>query len=190
MGMLSRICRSNALPAQLEHTRPRLYRLAYAWCHDCALADDLVQEVLAKALQRRAQLRDAQALEAWLYCILTNCWRDHLRRQRDMLDIDELELAQEGTPEDANQRQEIVTQVRVAVGRLPMGQRQVLTLVDLEGCSYTEVAQILDIPIGTVMSRLCRARRVLRQHLLQVGVGNDVGSDADAAQLASIRRQK
>ena len=60
----------------------------------------------------------------------------------------------------------MVTAVREAIATLPNGQRQVLTLVDLEGCSYIEVANILGVPVGTVMSRLCRARRALKARLI------------------------
>jgi len=62
--------------------RARLYRIAYAWTHQPALADDLVQETLTKAMQKTGQLRDPAASGAWLYSILTNCFRDHYRRHR------------------------------------------------------------------------------------------------------------
>ncbi|MGF1642716.1 MAG: RNA polymerase sigma factor [Thiotrichales bacterium] len=154
----------------LEQQRPRLYRLAYAWCHDVALADDLVQETLSKALARRAQLRDDAALVGWLVAILNNCWRDHLRRSGDFEDIDELHssLPSPGvSPEEACGRGQLIECVRAAVARLPLGQRQVLTLVDLEEMSYAEVAQTLSIPVGTVMSRLSRARAALKSCLAQ-----------------------
>lgn len=153
--------------AALEQSRSRLYRMAYAWCHSAALADDLVQETLTKAIQKSAQLRDPQARDAWLFSILTNCYRDHFRRQRDMDDIDDVELVHDTTPESENSEQQIVTKVRLAIAKLPEGQRQVVTLVDLEGFSYVEVATILDIPIGTVMSRLCRARTAMKALLLR-----------------------
>jgi RNA polymerase sigma-70 factor (ECF subfamily) len=150
---------------QLEQHRQRLYRIAYAWTHEAALADDLVQETLIKAMQRIGQLRDPKAGEAWLYSILTNCYRDHFRRRRDTEDIETLELPHDDTPERDLGQAQIVATVRTAIARLPEGQRQVVTLVDLEGFSYVEVAQILDVPIGTVMSRLCRARAALKDLL-------------------------
>lgn len=150
----------------LEQKRARLYRLAYAWCHNPALADDLVQETLAKALQKAEQLRDPAAQDAWLFSIMANCYRDHFRRGREMEDIDEVELSHDVSPESESVRGEIVDRVRGAIARLPDGQRQVVTLVDLEGFSYVEVAQILQIPSGTVMSRLCRARAALKTLLL------------------------
>lgn len=150
----------------LEQARGRLYRMAYAWCHNAALADDLVQDTLAKALQKGNQLRDPKARDAWLFTILANCFRDHYRRQRDMDDIEDVEIAAEGGPESDSSSAQIVTRVRAAIARLPEAHRQVVTLVDLEGFSYVEVAQILAIPIGTVMSRLCRARNAMKTMLL------------------------
>lgn len=166
MDILDFFLRNRESQQALKEARSRLYRMAYAWCHNRALADDLVQETLTKAMQKSSQLRDPKARDAWLYTILTNCFRDHFRRQRDMDDIDEMEISHEVTPETETGRLEVVDKVRAAVARLPEGQRQVVTLVDLEGFSYVEVAQILSIPIGTVMSRLCRARNAMKDQLL------------------------
>lgn len=159
-------CRSREFKKTLETSRARLYRVAYAWTHDAALADDLVQETLVKAWQKSDQLRDPKAQEAWLFSILTNCFRDHHRRQRETEDIDEMEIACDHCLETEQIRSELVMRVRQAISRLPEGQRQVVTLVDLEGFSYTEVSSILGIPSGTVMSRLCRARGALKSMLL------------------------
>lgn len=155
----------------LEQSRERLYRVAYSWCHDATLADDLVQETLSKALGKATQLRDPERLPRWLFSILSNCWHDHLRRRRDTEDVDTmgdmLSDPQPG-PEETHARGEVANRVRIAVAALSPGQRQVLTLVDLEEFSYGEVAEILDLPIGTVMSRLCRARRSLKAGLLDL----------------------
>lgn len=160
-------------PPGAEAHRPVLYRIAYAWCHNAALADDLVQETLLKAWTRRAQLRDENALRAWLVSIMNHCWLDHLRRRRDFEDVedwqDTLQSAAD-SPEDCCTREQVVAGVRAAVAQLPLGQRQVLTLVDLEDFGYAEVATILEIPVGTVMSRLSRARARLKI-LLEPAVG-------------------
>ncbi len=168
---------------RLEQQRQRLYRIAYSWTHSPALADDLVQETLTKALQKQGQLRDAGAGEAWLYSILANCLRDHYRRQRETEDVDELTLIDDVGPEQVSGQQEIVNRVRATIARLPLGQRQVVTLVDIEGFSYIEVAGILAVPVGTVMSRLCRARAALKELLTAV-------REDSAAQDAKIRRIK
>lgn len=152
------------LAERIEASRGRLYRVAFSWCHDAALADDLAQEALARGLARTEQLRDAERLSSWLFSILHRCWIDHLRLRRQDLDegaIAELPSDLPG-PEGHAEQQETVSRVRAAVAALPLGQRQVVTLVDLEEFSYADVAAILSIPIGTVMSRLCRAREALR----------------------------
>lgn len=171
MSFLALFTTSRELRERLRQQRTRLYRIAYSWCHDEALAEDLVQETLTRALERAGQLRDAECFDPWLFAILANRWRDHLRSLRPHEDIDTLEeLLPDGgdSPERADERGEIVDQVRAAVARLSIGQRQVLTLVDLEEFSYAEVSNILEIPIGTVMSRLCRARRQLRTELINL----------------------
>ncbi len=167
MTPLSLLQKRRAFKRRIEEFRPRLFRLACSWCHNPDLADDLVQETLLKALKNAQQLRDPEAFESWLFSILNNCWRDHFRRRREIEDIDNVVLIEEMTPSHYAEQQNIVDKVRCAVATLPAGQCQVLTLVDLEGLSYMEVAEVLDIPIGTVMSRLCRARKNLAGKLLE-----------------------
>lgn len=173
-----------AMRRRLQGMRPRLHRLAFSWCHDDALADDLAQEALVKALARVEQLRDEQALESWLFSILNNAWRDHLRARREFVDLatlDELVLPDEEGPEQRFASRQAVHRVRRAIAALPLGQRQVVTLVDIEECSYAEVARALEVPVGTVMSRLSRARQALRVHLAPA---------VEAAGKATIRRVK
>lgn len=170
MTLFSLFARAAGTRRELAQHRAALFRLAVMWCHDRALADDLTQEALTKALLHADQLRDPARLRPWLYGILVNCWRDHLRARRPTEDIDTIEehwLATEDSCEHIASRAQLAGQVRAAIGRLPVGQREVLSLVDLEECTYAEVAQILAIPIGTVMSRLCRARAALREMLAE-----------------------
>jgi len=157
-----------ALAKRIESSRARVYRVAYAWCHDAALADDLTQETLSRGLNRLDQLRDEERLVGWLLSILHRCWIDHLRSRRDCESEEALvEMpADEPGPDARAETRETVRRVRRAVEALPVGQRQVVTLVDLEELSYAEVAEILGIPIGTVMSRVCRARGALRALLM------------------------
>ena len=167
MTMITRFLTGPLRPS-IEALRPVLYRIAYAWCHDPVLADDLVQETMTKAWARRAQLRDEAALKAWMVSIMNHCWLDYLRSRREFDDVDDWEDRLESgsdSPEACCNREQVIACVRAAVARLPIGQRQVLTLVDLEEFSYAEVAGILDIPVGTVMSRLSRARASLKNML-------------------------
>lgn len=151
---------------RLEAIRDRLYRLAYSWSHNPDLADDLVQDTLAKALKSRHQLQSLEGFDKWVFKILINNWRNHLTRDRAMENIDDIILSDDSSPEKEHERQHITDYVKRAVATLPQGQRCVLTLVDLEGLSYAEVSGVLGIPIGTVMSRLCRARKALAELLL------------------------
>lgn len=153
---------------RMEGMRPRLLRLAYAWCHDIDLSNDLVQEALTKGLTHNNQLHDVAAMESWLFSILNNCWRDHLRAKRDFSDIAELDeviFDPAPGPEKQYASRQTAARVRNAIAALPMAQRQVITLVDIEECSYAEVARILEVPVGTIMSRLSRARQALKAGL-------------------------
>jgi RNA polymerase sigma-70 factor (ECF subfamily) len=185
MDLLALLGHPGSLRRRIEASRTGLYRVAHLWCHDRALADDLTQEALAKALAGSAQLRDPERLRPWLFGILMNCWRDHLRALRPTEDIDAIEehwLAVEPDVEELASRRQTAARVRSAVQRLPAAQREVLALVDLEEFSYAEAAEILAIPIGTVMSRLSRARASLRG-LLE-------GTVETAAAPALLRRVK
>ena len=153
---------------EVEAQREPLYRLAYSWCHDGSLADDLVQETLLRALDRAGQLNDPQRLKSWLCAILANCLKDHFRRAKPHEPLDDEMAALGEGPEAASAGAQLAARVRAEVDRLPLGQRQVVTLVDLEGFSYAEVGQILEVPVGTVMSRLCRAREALRGRLIDI----------------------
>jgi RNA polymerase sigma-70 factor (ECF subfamily) len=176
MDILNLFCRTRESRKLLEDSRSQLFRVAYSWCRDAALADDVVQETLIKAYKKSDQLRDPKAARSWLFSILSNCYNDHYRRNRETEDIDNITIVDNRTPESETRELQIVGKVRDAVAQLGEGQRQVITLVDLEGFSYVEVATILNIPIGTVMSRLCRARKSLKDQLL-VEFGNTMGQE-------------
>jgi len=167
MSLLPLLGKQHGFKQQLENFRPRLYRIAYSWSHNADLADDLVQDTMVKALRKSDQVRNREAIDGWLFGILTNCWRDHFRKRKELDDIDNVVLVEETTPIHHVEQQNIVDKVRSAIATLPAGQCQVLTLIDLEGMSYAEVATVLDVPIGTVMSRLCRARKTLSSKLLE-----------------------
>ncbi len=187
MAGLMRRFRRGAQAREIEAQRQRLYRLAYAWCHDPALADDLVQEALTKALRKERQLRDRARLETWLFRILANCWHDHLRARRPTDDVDELVLGHEDTPELRLGHSELVASVRAAVAMLPVGQREAITLVDLEGFSYAETAQILEVPVGTVMSRISRGRARLKALLQAHRPGAQTASRASVRRLRRVK---
>lgn len=139
---------------------PRLRRFALALTGSRADADDLVQAVCERALRRAGQLREEARLDAWLYGIMRNTWTDEIRarrvRRHDDLDA-ALDIAGTDGAAAADGHVMLAT-VRRCLQRLTPDHRAILILVCVDGLSYREAADILGIPIGTVMSRLSRAR--------------------------------
>ena len=146
---------------------PRLRRYARALVGERAAADDLVQDTLERAWSKLHLYRRGTDLRAWLFTVMHNVHVNRLRAARpaDPLEDEMPELAQRGAQDDAL----VVRDLERALAALPVAQRQVLLLVALEDLSYEEAARVLDIPIGTVMSRLARAREKVR--LLMQGKG-------------------
>lgn len=160
--------RKRRLSLAFAELRPDLYRIAWSWCHDNALAEDLVQETCLQALEKSAQLKAMDKLRPWLLRIMVNRHNDHFRRKRETVDVNDCEPALRSVdpcPVEAAERHATVVMVHRAIAMLGDDQRKVLTLVDIGGFSYAEVAETLEIPIGTVMSRLSRARKQLRSQL-------------------------
>jgi RNA polymerase sigma factor (sigma-70 family) len=143
---------------------PRLRRYARALVGDRATADDLVQDTLERAWAKLHLYRRGTDLRAWLFTVMHNVHVNRVRATRatDTLEDEMPELAQRASQGDAL----MVRDLDRAIGRLPAEQRSVLLLVTLEDMSYDEVARTLGIPIGTVMSRLSRAREKLRAMML------------------------
>jgi RNA polymerase sigma-70 factor (ECF subfamily) len=147
----------------IEPVIPALRRYARTFVRGAADADDLVQDTLERAISRWHQRRSDGDTRTWLFTILHNLAVNHLRRaarrgrEVPLDDAGESDVAVPSTQEDALRRDDILG----AVGQLPDDQRSVLLLVSIEDVTYAEAARILDIPIGTVMSRLARARERL-----------------------------
>ncbi|HXU42833.1 MAG TPA: sigma-70 family RNA polymerase sigma factor [Burkholderiales bacterium] len=146
---------------------PRLRRYARALVGDRATADDLVQDTLERAWAKLHLYRRGTDLRAWLFTVMHNVHVNRVRAARatDQLEEDMPELAQRASQGDAL----LVRDLDRAISRLPDEQRAVLLLVTLEEMSYDTVARTLEIPIGTVMSRLSRAREKLRAMMLGQG---------------------
>ena len=143
---------------------PRLRRYARALVGERAGADDLVQDTLERAWTKLHLYRRGTDLRAWLFTVMHNVHVNKLRAARptDPLEDGMPELAQRAAQSDAL----LVRDLDRAIARLPADQRAVLLLVTLEEMSYEDVARTLGIPIGTVMSRLSRAREKLRTMML------------------------
>ena len=153
------------LAHRVADARPRLYRIACSWCRDRHQAEDLVQDTLTRAVASLDELRDPDRLDVWLTQILVNRYRDLQRRVTPETGWDGETVCQADRPDQALLRQDLVQRTRAAIARLKEDQRQVLTLVDLGDFSYADAARALDVPVGTVMSRLARARKRLREIL-------------------------
>ena len=148
---------------EIEASVPALRRYARALTRNADRADDLVQDCLERAIRKRGLFRPTGPVQGWLFRILVNLWRNSLRSERrrgEHVAYDAL-LVEPSIPAPQHGRLALGEMNR-ALDRLPDDQRETLLLVVLEGVSYEEAAAILGIPIGTVMSRLSRARAALR----------------------------
>jgi RNA polymerase sigma-70 factor (ECF subfamily) len=140
--------------------------VVYRMCGDASLAEDAAQEAFIRAWQHLPKYTPRSPFRNWVYRIATNAALDTLRRERDTTDVDDLPLvAAEDGPEAALEKAERSEWVQQAVVALPPASRAVLVLREYEGLSYQEIAETLNIPIGTVMSRLNYARTQLRESL-------------------------
>ncbi|AKM29904.1 RNA polymerase subunit sigma-70 [Pandoraea faecigallinarum] len=154
------------LPSLLPALLPRLWAFALRIAGDRHDAEDLVQRACVHALERVHQWRPGTSALSWMFSIVHTTWIDEIRARRvrsrgslawDEADVDAVPDLQASTPEDLASYRQIFG----AVDRLPEAQRLVLLLVAVEGMSYQETADVLDVPVGTVMSRLSRARRTI-----------------------------
>ncbi len=152
-----------------------LYRTARYLTGDAHLAEDIVHDVVVKALKHRHSAHARETLRPWLFTILRNTVVDYFRRQGRRFRSVSLESVEDGhsfpladEPVDAHVLSTILdAEIEQALAQLPEEMRLAVWLADVEGLSYKEIAQILQWPQGTVMSRLYRGRQKLRQYLRQ-----------------------
>ena len=155
------------LKGQLIAMLPRLRRFARTLTRSVAEADDLVQEACLKVLSRPDMWDPSQPLDRWMFRVTRNLWISEIRKQtvrtgRGTVPAeDSIELVTTESGEDMLAYDDL----RSTVAALPSELSSVLLLVSVEGCSYAEAADMLDIPIGTVMSRVHRARKTLAKQL-------------------------
>ena len=151
----------NTFKKSVEATIPALRRYARALTRDADVADDLVQDTLVRAL-RSEHLFHGGEVRCWLYTILTNLNRNRLRslaRRPTLLPLEDNDTTDLTGPEAGGR------DIERALGTLVEDQRSALLLVVLEGLTYREVAEVQGVPIGTVMSRLARARVQIKNYL-------------------------
>lgn len=150
-----------------------LYGFALSLSRDRALAEDLVQETYLRALRAPRKAEPGPGLRSWMFAILHNVWRNERRRARPAeLSDDAVEQVPDAGPDplDRFDRAQAGGRVLSAIDALPGPFRDAIVLRCVEGFSYQEMAEIVGCPAGTVMSRLARARALLRRALGPVGV--------------------
>jgi len=147
----------------VEKQIPRLRRYARALTRDSIRADDLVQDTLVRGIAKAHLWQEGSDIRAWLFTIMHNQYVNNIRRaQREQatVDVDQVASTLIATTDPTASRQ--LSELEGALDHLSKGQREVVLLVGLEGMSYDEAAKILRVPIGTIRSRLGRARQALR----------------------------
>ena len=153
-----------AIGQELVALLPRLRRFAMVLCHSASLADDLVQSACERALAHADSWTPGTRFDAWVFRILRNNWIDYLRRSRNE-SMNEDVTAQTEIVGDAGEEpilsKLLLAEVQQIISAMPADQREVLLLVCVEDLAYREAAEVLGIPVGTVMSRLARARKRL-----------------------------
>jgi RNA polymerase sigma-70 factor, ECF subfamily len=159
---------------------PKLRRYARALLGDPVRADDLVQEALLRALSRSHLWQPGTDIRAWMFTILHNVHVNNQRQRRHRDDHQELsddrpEMATPATQERILEMRDLARGLQL----LPGPQREVVLLVGIEGMNYKQVAAVLDIPIGTVMSRLHRGREALRRLMTDGPVSNASDQDSE-----------
>jgi RNA polymerase sigma-70 factor (ECF subfamily) len=160
--------------AALSHL-DSLYGLALRLTRNADDAQDLVQETYVKAFRASGRFEPGSNLKAWLFTILHNTWRNVVRdRGRSLVDVNSeaveraVDVATEtDSPEQVLTRRALDPWLREALDALPAAFREAVWLRDVEEFSYAEIAGMLDVPIGTVMSRISRGRRLLHDRLTQ-----------------------
>jgi RNA polymerase sigma-70 factor (ECF subfamily) len=150
-----------------------LYGMALRLTRNPADAEDLVQDTYLKAFRSAGQFQRGTNLKAWLFTILHNTWRNRRRdTRRDPVDVDTAIVEQataasapQATPEDLLMSRTLDADLQAALDALPDVFREAVWLRDVEELSYAEIAAVLDVPLGTVMSRIARGRRALYDRL-------------------------
>ena len=165
---------------QLIAVLPRLRRFARGLAGSAIEADDLVQAACERALARRHQFQEGTRFDSWMFRFVQTIWIDQIRAREVRKEEGEIEDARHGSDESVRRVEARLSlgEVRRAVEQLPPDQRVALLLVTVEGLSYREAAMVIGVPVGTIMSRLSRARAAL-QAQLAAGSGPP-GSTADA----------
>ena len=181
----------------VERYQGRAYGQALRMLGDPERARDAVQEGFLRAYRGLPRFQGRSAFTTWLYRLMFNVCIDAKRRDRSGLQVEwddgvarelrpdaeeDPQLRVEPSPDSALERAELGQALQAAIDELPEDARRTLLLREVDGLSYAEIAQALEIPKGTVMSRLHYARRQLRQRLVDSGVADETGQQAGGRQ--------
>lgn len=159
---------SEDISDELVSLLPRLRRFATGLTGDLSEADDLVQQSCEKALKKQHQWQEGTRLDSWMYRIIQNAWIDQTRRHRNntvSMELKDLPETPDRHSENAAENQNMLDRVSQVLNLLPEDQRVVMVMIAVEGRSYQEVSEMLEVPKGTVMSRLYRARSRVQSEL-------------------------
>jgi RNA polymerase sigma-70 factor (ECF subfamily) len=159
---MSEASADDAFRAELAALLPRLRRFGRVITRNVADADDLVQVALEKALTHAGQWRPGSRMDSWMFGIMKNAWIDEVRARRRRERVHAPEEAGATVGDASAAARDIVLSVEAAMEQLPEEQRMAIALVLVEGLSYKDAAAALDIPIGTLTSRLARGRETLQ----------------------------
>jgi RNA polymerase sigma-70 factor, ECF subfamily len=189
-SLLPMFFRSNGSPSEADMLSEHidgLYSYALALSRNRVDAEDLVQETYVRAIPAVQRLRKESNVKSWMFTILRNIWLNQLRQPRIAVQMSGTDIDQ-GLPEfrvpSAKDPHSLLLtsldqdQVRQAISRLPVDSREIILLREFEDLSYQEIAGVLKCPIGTVMSRLGRARSKLRELLSSTPAGGSSGKQS------------
>jgi RNA polymerase sigma-70 factor (ECF subfamily) len=162
-----------AFEALVLKYQDRIFRMIQRLVSGTDVVDDLAQEVFIRAYKSLGDFKGESSLYTWLYKIALNLCRNHYRTRGRRPALEELDEADGavgmeaagGTPEDEASRAEFWEHLRRGLDELPAEQREAVVFCDLEGMSYEEMAVVMEVPIGTVRSRIYRGRRALQERL-------------------------
>lgn len=166
---MNTIATSQNVHEQIVALLPRLRRFARNLTRNPHDADDVVQIAVERALTRLDQWRRDARLDSWMFKIVRNAWIDELRSRRRRDKIFTVAEAGDNIGVDSMASETELLSVKSAMARLPEEQREAISLVLVEGLPYREAAEVLDVPIGTLTSRLARGREALQAMLVAEG---------------------
>jgi len=184
---------SNGLPPPVIDLREyldSLYSYALVLSRNRTEAEDLVQETCLRALRAMERLRPDSNVKSWLFTILRNIWLNQLRQRKNVPDVVDLDSDEHGADRAVDSSKDPYAayvsdlereQVQHAIEQLPLEFREIILLREYEELSYEEIAAMLQCPVGTVMSRLARARSKLRDLLLATSMAPPLTTSANSA---------